>query len=413
MARAFLVVMDSVGIGGAPDAGAYFNGDLPDSGANTLAHIAQAQAAAGTPLRLATLDALGLGAALELASGAVVPGLGATPAGAWGAATEVSRGKDTPSGHWEIAGVPVPWDWAYFPVTEPVFPDDLLLRVCETAGVGGTLGNCHASGTAILAEQGARHMKTGWPICYTSSDSVFQIAAHEEVFGLDRLLHLCETIAPVLHDMRIGRVIARPFVGTPEAGFTRTANRHDYAIAPPSPTLCDWVQGAGRRVYAIGKIGDIFSMRGICEVRKGRDVALMGHLGDLVDDAAEGSLTFANFVEFDSEYGHRRDVAGYARHLEWFDVELSRLLPRLRPGDLMVITADHGNDPTWPGTDHTRERVPVLVHGAGVRALGQVAFTDIAASVAAHLGVPAQGPTQGPAQGPGLRSGLHSGRSFL
>ncbi len=388
MARAFLVVMDSVGIGGAPDAGAYFNGDLPDTGANTLAHIAQAQAAAGTALRLETLDALGLGAALDLASGATVPGLGIRPTGAWGAATEVSRGKDTPSGHWELAGVPVPWDWAYFPLTDPVFPDDLILRVCEIAGVGGTLGNCHASGTEILVRQGARHMKTGWPICYTSSDSVFQIAAHEEVFGLDRLLHLCETIAPVLHAMRVGRVIARPFVGTPEAGFTRTANRHDYAIAPPSPTLCDWVHEAGRRVYAIGKIGDIFSMRGIDDVRKGRDVALMGHLGDLVETAADGSLTFANFVEFDSEYGHRRDVVGYARHLEWFNVELSRILPRLRPGDLMVITADHGNDPTWPGTDHTRERVPVLVHGIGPRALGQVAFADVAASVAVHLGVP-------------------------
>ena len=387
MPRAFLVVIDSVGIGGAPDAASYFNGLTPDTGANTLGHIAQK-----VPLQVAALDAMGLGAALKLASGLDVPGLGAVPTGAWGAATEVSRGKDTPSGHWELAGVPVPWDWHYFPDTDPCFPDDLVVNVCLAAGTGGILGNRHASGTTIIADEGARHLKTGWPICYTSADSVFQIAAHEDSFGLDRLLKLCADIAPTLHAMRIGRVIARPFVGTVEGGFTRTANRHDYAIDPPAPTLCDWVHAAGRRVYAIGKIGDIFSMKGIDEVRKGRDLALMGHLRDLVRDAAHGSLTFANFVEFDSEYGHRRDVQGYARHLEWFNAELSDLLPQLRPDDLLIITADHGNDPTWVGTDHTRERVPVLVHGIGPKPLGQLAFTDIAASIAAHLDVPAQGP---------------------
>ncbi len=387
MPRAFLVVIDSVGIGGAPDAASYFNGLTPDTGANTLGHIAQK-----VPLQVAALDAMGLGAALKLASGLDVPGLGAVPTGAWGAATEVSRGKDTPSGHWELAGVPVPWDWHYFPDTDPCFPDDLVVNVCLAAGTGGILGNRHASGTTIIADEGARHLKTGWPICYTSADSVFQIAAHEDSFGLDRLLKLCADIAPTLHAMRIGRVIARPFVGTVEGGFTRTANRHDYAIDPPAPTLCDWVHAAGRHVYAIGKIGDIFSMKGIDEVRKGRDLALMGHLRDLVLDAAHGSLTFANFVEFDSEYGHRRDVQGYARHLEWFNAELSDLLPQLRPDDLLIITADHGNDPTWVGTDHTRERVPVLVHGIGPKPLGQLAFTDIAASIAAHLDVPAQGP---------------------
>jgi len=388
--------MDSVGIGGAPDAGQYFNGDLPDTGANTLGHIAR-DCAAGRPesgrsgpLHVPVLAALGLGAALELASGERLPDV--VPQAAWGAATEVSRGKDTPSGHWELAGVPVPWDWTVFPVAEPVFPDDLLLRICQIAGVGGTLGNCHASGTEIIVREGARHILTGWPICYTSADSVLQIAAHEESFGLERLLHLCATLAPLLHAMKVGRVIARPFVGSVEVGFTRTANRHDYAIDPPAPTLCDWVQGAGRRVYAIGKIGDIFSMKGIDEVRKGRDATLMGHLGDLVDGAQDGSFTFANFVEFDSEYGHRRDVAGYARHLEWFDAGLGQIMPRLREGDLMILTADHGNDPTWPGTDHTRERVPVLVQGTLARALGHLAFTDIAASIAAHLGVPAQGP---------------------
>ena len=385
--RAFLVVIDSVGIGGAPDAASYFNGLTPDTGANTLGHIAQT-----VPVSLPTLDAMGLGAALHLGSGLRVAGLGAVPTGAWGAATEVSRGKDTPSGHWEIAGVPVPWDWHYFPDTNPCFPDDLVLDLCLAAGTGGILGNRHASGTAIIATEAARHLQTGWPICYTSADSVLQIAAHEQAFGLERLLDLCATIAPRLHAMKVGRVIARPFTGTVESGFTRTANRHDYAIAPPSPTLCDWVHQAGGRVTAIGKIGDIFSMRGIDEVRKGRDAVLMGHLRDLIRDALPGSLTFANFVEFDSDYGHRRDVAGYARHLHWFDAELATLLPLLNNGDLLVITADHGNDPTWTGTDHTRERVPVLVQGIGARRLGHLAMTDIAASIAAHLGVPSQGP---------------------
>ncbi|MFT7594422.1 MAG: phosphopentomutase [Paracoccaceae bacterium] len=398
MPRAFLVVMDSVGIGGAPDAADFFNGDLPDTGANTLAHIAQACAAGRADegrsglLSLPNLDALGLGAAVRLASGDDVPGLGADPVGLWGAATEISRGKDTPSGHWELAGVPVPWDWHYFPDTKPAFLDDLARYVAQAAGSDGILGNCHASGTKIIADLGAEHLRSGWPICYTSADSVFQIAAHEDSFGLDRLLKLCADIAPHLHAMKVGRVIARPFIGDATNGFTRTGNRRDYAIAPPAPVLTNWVQDAGRRVYAIGKVGDIFSMQGIDEVRKGDDATLMGHLSDLVDRADDGSLTFANFVEFDSLYGHRRDIAGYARALEWFDAAIGPVLARLRPGDIMVFTADHGNDPSWPGTDHTRERVPVLVAGKGAGALGQVAFTDLATSIADHLSVASQGP---------------------
>lgn len=398
MARAFLVVIDSVGCGGAPDAAQFFNGDVPDTGANTLAHIAQACAdgraedGRSGPLNVPHMDRLGLGAAIRLASGDETPGLAAQPVGLWGAASEVSRGKDTPSGHWELAGVPVPSDWTYFPETENSFPPDLVAEVARAAGTGGILGNCHAPGTAIIETHGADHMRSGWPICYTSADSVFQIAAHEETFGLERLLDLCKAIAPTLHNMRVGRVIARPFVGNAKDGFTRTTNRHDYAIAPPSPTLCDWVQGAGRKVHAVGKIGDIFSMRGIDDVVKGADSDLMRALAGLVDNAEGGSLTFANFVEFDSLYGHRRDVSGYACALEWFDAELGRLLARLRDDDMLVITADHGNDPTWVGTDHTRERVPVLVAGRGAGQAGLIAFSDVAASVAAHLNVPAQGP---------------------
>ena len=393
MARAFLIVLDSVGCGGAPDAAAF-----GDAGANTLGHIiaacAEGRAEVGRsgPLRLPVLDGLGLGAAVRLASGVATPGLDAEPAGLWGAATEVSRGKDTPSGHWELAGVPVPWDWTYFPQTVPAFPDDIVAEVCRLAGTDGILGNCHASGMPIIAAHIEAHLRTGWPICYTSADSVFQIAAHEQAFGLDRLLRLCADLAPMLHARKVGRVIARPFLGGP-GDFWRTANRHDYAIAPPAPTLLDWVAGAGRMTHAIGKIGDIFSMRGIGALHKGQsDLDLFEHLLRLATDAAPGSLTFANFVEFDTLYGHPRDVSGYARALEGFDARLPGFLALLGPGDLAIFTADHGNDPTWSGTDHTRERVPVVGWGLGARAIGEIGFADVGASVAAHLGVPVQGP---------------------
>lgn len=393
MARAFLVVMDSLGIGGAPDAHTFFNGAVPDTGANTLGHIAQACAEGRAeegrsgPLRLPALAALGLGDALHAASGMRAAALEAPLRGIWGAATEVSRGKDTPSGHWELAGLPVPWEWHYFERVAHSFDDDLVAAVAQAAGSDGILGNCHAPGTAIIEEFGAAHMRTGRPICYTSADSVFQIAAHEETFGLARLLALCEALAPILHARRVGRVIARPFVGDEVQGFIRTPRRRDYAIMPPRPVLSNWVQDAGHATFAVGKIGDIFSMQGFDEVRKGTDAELMGHLGDLIRDAPDGSFTFANFVEFDSLYGHRRDVSGYARALEGFDAQIAALLPQLRAGDIMVLTADHGNDPTWSGTDHTRERVPVLVAGAGAGTLGQIGFSDVAAFVARHLGV--------------------------
>ncbi|MBT8408794.1 MAG: phosphopentomutase [Alphaproteobacteria bacterium] len=386
MARAFIVVLDSAGIGGAPDAHAFFNGDTPDTGSNTVGHIAEQ-----VSLNLPNLDRLGLGRAIQLASGLDAPGLGAQPQGLWGAATEVSKGKDTPSGHWELAGVPVPWEWHYFPKEDPAFPPEILEELRRHAGTEGTLANTHASGTAVIEEFGEEHIRTGWPICYTSVDSVLQIAAHEEHFGLDRLLTLCQGMAPTLHAMRVGRVIARPFIGTP-GSFTRTPHRHDYAIAPPEPTLCDWVSDAGGKVHAVGKIGDIFSMQGIDDVAKGTDTVLMEHLVRLTETAEDGSLTFANFVEFDSLYGHRRDVTGYAAALEWFDAQMPRLFANLQDGDLMIFTADHGNDPTWTGTDHTRERVPVLGWGVGTKPVGHVAFADVGASVAAHLGIPAHGP---------------------
>ncbi|MDO5620534.1 MAG: phosphopentomutase [Paracoccus sp. (in: a-proteobacteria)] len=388
MNRAFLIVMDSVGIGGASDAECFFNDGRPDTGANTLAHIA-----ADAPLFMPNLDRLGLGAALHLASDATAPGLGAMPKGLWGAASEVSNGKDTPSGHWEIAGVPVPWNWTTFPNQIPAFPPELTARVCELAGTDGILGNCHSSGTVILDQLGAEHLRSGWPICYTSADSVFQIAAHEETFGLDRLLTLCEALAPMLHAIRVGRVIARPFTGQPGA-FRRTPNRRDYAIPAPADTILDIAHAAGRVTHAVGKIGDIFSHRGISRLHKGKsDADLAEALVSLLDVAEPGSLTFANFVEFDSLYGHRRDIAGYRGHLEWFDTVAGRVIAGLRPGDLAIFTADHGNDPSWTGTDHTRERVPVLGAGLGLRPVGLVGFSDVGASVLAHLGL--RGPAHG------------------
>ncbi|MBU2981767.1 phosphopentomutase [Lentibacter algarum] len=396
MSRAFLVVLDSVGCGGAPDAADFFNGTLPDTGANTLGHIIEACAKGHAeegrtgPLRVPNLAGLGLIEAVKLASGIALPVSTAPHNGRWAAATEVSLGKDTPSGHWELAGVPVPWDWHYFPDTQPAFPDEITELVKRLAGVDGVLCNAHASGTQVIDDLGAEHMRSGWPICYTSADSVFQIAAHEESFGLERLLELCRALAPHLHKLKVGRVIARPFLGS-EGAFERTANRKDFAIEPPSPTLCDWVSENGGHVHAIGKIGDIFSLRGIDSYVKGPDIDLMVDLHNQLKNAPEGSLTFANFVEFDTQYGHRRDVSGYARALEWFDRELGQMLPVLREGDVLILTADHGNDPTWAGTDHTRERVPVLVAGAGHSEIGHIAFKDVAASIAAHLGLKTRG----------------------
>lgn len=388
MPRAFLVVMDSVGIGGAPDADTFFNAGQPDSGANTVAHIAQATGG----LDLPALSQLGLGAAVRLASGEAAPGLADMPQRQWGAATPASAGKDTPTGHWELAGYVLPTPLHQFPQTDPAFSKDLRRLVCDLAGTDHTLGNCHASGTDIVDRLGSEHVRTGYPICYTSTDSVFQIAAHAESFGLSRLIALCEALAPKLHDMRVGRVIARPFQGDDARGYTRTGNRRDFALLPPQPMLCDWASQAGCYVQAIGKVGDIFSMRGIDHCVKGDDAALMTHLADAVADAPDRSLIFANFVEFDSLYGHRRDPIGYAAALQRFDAGIGRILPHLRRDDVMILTADHGNDPTWIGTDHTRERVPVLVAGAGQGSLGHVAFVDVAASVAQHLHLPETGP---------------------
>jgi len=393
VSRGFLVVLDSVGIGGAPDAAAF--GDV---GADTLGHIAEACAAGrgdghgrSGPLAIPVLLSLGLGAAHRAAAGTEPPGLEAAVArsGAWGHATESSRGKDTPSGHWELAGVPVAFDWTYFPTTVPAFPPDFTATLIREAGLPGLLGDCHASGTEIIARLGAEHVRTGKPILYTSADSVVQIAAHEQAFRLERLYELCRIARRLVPDT-VGRVIARPFVGTGAADFVRTGNRKDLAVPPPSPTLLQRHVQAGGTVVSIGKVGDIFAHRGTGEeVKASGHPALWDALLDVTGRAPDGALVVVNFVDFDSLWGHRRDVAGYAAALEAFDRRLPAFLAVLRDGDLAVLTADHGNDPTWPGTDHTREQVPVLAAGpAAPRGdLGQLGFADVGATLADHLGL--------------------------
>ncbi|QIE54806.1 phosphopentomutase [Pikeienuella piscinae] len=390
MNRVFLLVMDSVGIGGAPDAA-----DFGDEGADTLGHIAAACADARAdegregPLNLPHLDALGLGAAARAATGRTPPGLGGS-GGAWAAAREWSRGKDTPSGHWEIAGAPVDFDWGYFSTEPPVFPPDLIAALCARADLPGALGLAHSNGVEIIRAHGEEHLATGRPIIYTSADSVMQIAAHEKRFGLERLYRTCEIARELCDPLNIGRVIARPFLGDGATGFRRTPNRRDYASPPHRETLCDRVAASGGRVIGVGKIADIFAHRAISETRKGPDdMALFDETLAAMDNAADGDLVFANFVEFDSLYGHLRDVAGYARALEAFDARLPEAFRRLRPGDLLIITADHGNDPTWRGTDHTRERTPALfaAPGAALRAPEFCDFADIGATAAAWLGL--------------------------
>jgi phosphopentomutase len=391
MPRALILVLDSVGIGGSPDAGDY--GDL---GADTVGHIADACAALPRgPLRLPHLDRLGLGHACMLATGSCPPGLThhAAPPTLCGCAAERSRGKDTPSGHWEIAGLPVPFDWGYFPRTLPAFPAELTAALCADAGLPGILGDCHASGTEIIVELGEEHLRTAKPICYTSADSVLQIAAHEEAFGLDRLYQVCGIARRLVDPLAIGRVIARPFVGTSAADFRRTPHRRDFATPPPAPTLLDIATAAGRDVATIGKIGDIFAHSGTGRVLKadGNDALFDATLEGLAG-LSDGGLLMANFIDFDTVYGHRRDTLGYAAALEAFDARLPQLLSRLAPGDLMVITADHGCDPTWPGTDHTREQVPILAVGLGSGSIGRRdGYADIAATCAAHLGLAWEG----------------------
>ncbi len=382
MSRALLLVLDSLGVGGAKDAAAF-----GDEGADTLGHIAAARL-----LRLPNLERLGLGASAHAATGRWPAGFAQREGfeGAYGCCDEASVGKDTPSGHWEMTGLPVDFAWGHFPPGPPSFPEELIDALVERARLPGVLGNRAASGTVIMAELGEEHVATGKPIVYTSADSVFQIAAHEEHFGLERLYAVCEVARELVDAYRVGRVIARPFVGEPGA-YERTVHRRDWTTPPHGPTLLDVLEDAGRTVIGVGKIHDIFAGRGCTIVHKGGgNESVFDATRAAWEEAPDGALVFSNFVDFDSHYGHRRDLEGYARALEAFDARLPELEVLLGPGDVAVITADHGCDPTWAGSDHTRERVPLVAFGPDI-APGPVGvretFADIGQTLAAWLGV--------------------------
>ncbi len=387
MSRAFILLLDSFGLGATPDAK-----NFGDEGANTFGHIASWAAKAGKPMSLPNLEKLGLAAAAHIASGEWAEGFAQREGftGAYGAARERSTGKDTQSGHWEIAGVPVTFDWGYFPREAPSMPAELTDKLAAQMGLDGFLGNCHASGTEIINKLGDEHVATGKLILYTSGDSVMQIAAHEEHFGLERLYAVCEAAYELVKPYNIGRVIARPFLGE-NGNYRRTSNRHDYAVPPPAKTLLDHVKEEGGEVIALGKISDIFATQGVSRVVKGADnMALFDALLKVSDEAGDKSLTFVNFVDFDQAFGHRRDIAGYSNALHEMDARLPEFMAKLKDGDLVVITADHGCDPSWPGSDHTREHIPMIFFGPGVapRALPvSETFSDIGATLAKHLGV--------------------------
>ena len=386
MARAFILLLDSFGIGALPDAEKF-----GDAGANTYLHIkeyclqgkADVKDLRQGPLKIPNLERLGLSAAAYLETNS-------TPTGLYGSAKEISFGKDTPSGHWEITGVPVLFEWGYFPPTYPSFPEELVSAFIKEAKLPGILGNCHSSGTEIIKQLGDEHVKTGKPICYTSADSVLQIAAHEEAFGLERLYEICKIAYELVKPYKIGRIIARPFLGT-TGNYYRTEHRRDFSVPPPALTLLDKLVAAGGTTIAIGKIADIFAHRGISKHidAHGHD-EIFAAVCDAVKSAPDRSLVFSNFFDFDMKYGHRRDVAGYAHALEQFDAKLPDFEKLMRSGDIAIITADHGCDPTFKGTDHTREYIPILVFGPRVKS-GSIGkrdtFADIGQSLARYLGL--------------------------
>lgn len=389
MARAFIIMLDSFGLGATEDAQKY-----GDEKANTLLHIAQWCEQNNISFKLPNLVRLGLNGALKQSCGQSLPNVDENlpVTGMFGAAAEISHGKDTQSGHWEMAGVPVLFDWGYFPPAFPSFPNELLTQFIKLSDIPGVLGNKHASGTVIINELGAEHQKTGKPIVYTSADSVFQIAAHEETFGLQRLYDISQIARKLVDKYNIGRVIARPFLGTP-GHYYRTGNRRDYATPPHEETLLDFVINAGGKVIAIGKVADIYAHKGISKyVKASGNENLFQTFINEAQQAPDNSITFVNLVDFDMEYGHRRDVRGYAKALEELDSWMPAFEKIMRPGDIAVLTADHGCDPTQPGSDHTRENVPVLWFGPGIKtqSLGlRATFADIGQSIAQHLGLPA------------------------
>jgi phosphopentomutase len=376
--RVILLVLDSVGCGDAPDAM-----DYGDAGSNTLGNIARVVGG----IRLPNMGELGLGNLTQ------INGVPPTPSasGAFGRLTEISAGKDTTTGHWELAGIILDRP---FPTYPNGFPLELI-REYETLIGRGTLGNYPASGTEILKELGEEHLRTGKPIVYTSADSVFQVAAHEEIIPTAELYHLCEIARDLLTgEHAVGRVIARPFIGVP-GNFTRTEGRRDFSLEPPENTILDRLKASGKSVMGVGKIEDIFAHRGLTiSDHTGNNMAGVDAVIKFLEMDEDG-LIFANLVDFDSLYGHRNDPVGYAAALEAFDQRLPEILGCLRESDILIITADHGNDPTTPGTDHSRERVPILIVGNAVSQninIGaRASYADVAATIADVLGIPWSG----------------------
>ncbi len=386
MPRAIILVMDSFGIGGAPDAEQY-----DDKGADTCGHIIDNY----PNLQIPNLVKLGL---LKAANESSLSNRQLSSADSrinlpskYGHCQEISLAKDTTSGHWEIAGVPVLEPWGYFKPDYPSFPADLIAKICSRAKLSGILGNIAASGTVIIQDFGEEHIKTGKPIFYTSADSNMQIAAHEKYFGLQKLYDLCQIAYEEVKPYHIARIIARPFIGEKKGEFTRTCNRHDYSVPPIAPTLLDIAKSSHREVIAIGKISDIFASSGVTQkiLASGHD-ALWDKTFSALQTAPDNSLIFTNFVDFDMLYGHRRDLMGYARALEDFDKHLPQLADSLRDDDVVFITADHGNDPTAKGTDHTREQIPVLMFGHKIvpSNIGlRLTFSDIGQTAADVIGL--------------------------
>jgi phosphopentomutase len=373
--RICLIVLDSAGIGEMPDAAAW-----GDAGADTLGHIL-----ASRKVDLPNLQKLGLGNIRPLAGLPAVE----NPIGSYGKCTLKSNGKDTTTGHWEMAGIILE---KAFPTFPDGFPPEIIDEFVAKAKVPGVLGNVPASGTEIIKSLGEEHVRSGKPIVYTSADSVFQIAAHEEIIPVERLYEICEIARDILDgDAKVGRVIARPFVGTVADNFTRTENRHDYAVPPPNENLLPLLSSNGLDVVCIGKIASIYDSVGVTQdlTAKNNDQAIDQTINAL--NAESRGLIFSNLVDFDMLYGHRRDTEGYARALEHFDARLPEIFDAMRNNDLLIITADHGNDPTAPGSDHTREYAPLLVYGKNAKpgvSLGtRGSLADIGQTVAENFGV--------------------------
>ena len=385
MKRVIWLVLDSFGIGNADDADKF--GDI---GADTLGNIAK-----NYDLDIPNLTSLGLTKAYELNNNKTIKLKNKTEllkGTFYGAAKEKSEGKDTLSGHWEMAGVVMNVDMKHFDEKIPVFPKEMIEEIKEKGNIEGILGDRHAGGIEIIDELASLHVKTNKPIFYTSADSVIQIAVHEESFGLERLYALCEVVREITNKYNVGRVIARPFIGDEKNGFARTKNRKDYSLRPNGDSILEIAQKSNKEVIGIGKIYDIFGGHGITQKKLAYKLdGLMDETIKQMNELKKDGIIYTNFVDFDMEWGHRRDVKGYAKGLEYFDARLPEIIKNLKENDLLILTADHGCDPTFKGSDHTRENIPIfgMLKNSNINEIGiRDSFTDMSTTIAEHLDLP-------------------------